>query len=367
MADDELAIIIEGRREGWPSGARTLTPCKPCREPNRRTYWFGAELGPDGTEIWFRIDSEAIHRMPERTPRDRAAFRREEERREGLVAELGKARLTGIRVKLPAETPDTKLASLPEGVSVARGRIEVRFNGAKEAMEWLYPLAHALINDYERFEELVDGGGEVVNESRKPWCRPRPRWRTDAPGSEPTSAVTGASSAAIVLPQMIAVAGPAATERFLEFFGGGSRTRGRGWRTRGRRGSSSGGARLEASGSKRSCRSTWPPTSGPSRGRPRPRSSTSRPSACSATGSSLSHPGEPRRGCQGAEARRHQGRDAGPLTDRGEEAPRAHRYRHFGRLARPGAPLRDALQLRGWRAARAAAALQLGARQASPD
>ena len=60
---------------------------------------------------------------------------------------------------LPAETLDAKLASLPEGVSVSRDRIEVRFNGAKEAVERLYALAYALVNDYERFEGLVDGGG----------------------------------------------------------------------------------------------------------------------------------------------------------------------------------------------------------------
>ena len=80
------------------------------------------------------------------------------------VTGLRKARLTGIRVTLPAETLDAKLASLPEGVSVSRDRIEVRFNGAKEALERLYALAYALVNDYERFEELVDGGvggGEV--------------------------------------------------------------------------------------------------------------------------------------------------------------------------------------------------------------
>ncbi len=28
-------------------------------------------------------------------------------------------------------------------------------------MEQLYALAHALVNDYERFERLVDGRGEV--------------------------------------------------------------------------------------------------------------------------------------------------------------------------------------------------------------
>ena len=33
-----------------------------------------------------------------------------------------------------------KLANLPEGVSVARGRIEVRFDGAEEALARLFAL-----------------------------------------------------------------------------------------------------------------------------------------------------------------------------------------------------------------------------------
>ena len=44
----ELAIVIEGRREDWPRGARTLTPHDPIQEPNGRTLWFGADLDPDG-------------------------------------------------------------------------------------------------------------------------------------------------------------------------------------------------------------------------------------------------------------------------------------------------------------------------------
>ena len=102
-----------------------------------------------------------------RKHRGRAAFRVEEERRQRLVDELRKARLTGIRVKLPVESLGAKLASLPEGVTVERDRIEVRFDGAKNAVEQLYALAHALLNDYERFEALVDrgaAGGEVVTE-----------------------------------------------------------------------------------------------------------------------------------------------------------------------------------------------------------
>ena len=67
----ELAVVIEGTREDWPGGARTLTPRYPTREPNG-TFWFGAEL-PAGDQVWFRIAEDGIGRMPEKTPRDRGA------------------------------------------------------------------------------------------------------------------------------------------------------------------------------------------------------------------------------------------------------------------------------------------------------
>jgi hypothetical protein len=44
------------------------------------------------------------------------------------------------------------------GVTVARGRIEVQFDGARDAVGRLFALAQALTNDYERFEDLVGGG-----------------------------------------------------------------------------------------------------------------------------------------------------------------------------------------------------------------
>ena len=69
-----------------------------------------------------------------RTYRQRAAFRGEEERRTRLVAALRQARLTGIRVAVPIEALEARLAGLPEGVSVEPGRIEVRFSGAQDAV-----------------------------------------------------------------------------------------------------------------------------------------------------------------------------------------------------------------------------------------
>ena len=64
-------ITIEGKRTDWPGGARTLLPRDPSREPNGQTFWFGAEIDPDGCQVWFRITSEALRRMREETPRAR--------------------------------------------------------------------------------------------------------------------------------------------------------------------------------------------------------------------------------------------------------------------------------------------------------
>ena len=68
----EPAIRSVQERVVSPGGARTLTARDPTREPNG-TFWFGAELGPDGDQVWFRIAEEAIGRMPEKTPRARGA------------------------------------------------------------------------------------------------------------------------------------------------------------------------------------------------------------------------------------------------------------------------------------------------------
>ena len=99
-----------------------------------------------------------------------------------------------------------RLASLPEGVSIARDRIEVRFCGAQEAVARLYALAQVLTNDYERFETLVGRGrGVGMSEALMPAYSGPPVTRRG-------------ETAAIVLPQLIVAAGPVAVERFLEFF-----------------------------------------------------------------------------------------------------------------------------------------------------
>ena len=115
---------------------------------------FGAEL----TGCTLTLPRTELLRQL-RMYRKRGVFRAEEQRRDRLLTELRKARLTGIRVPVEAEALQGRLSGLPDGVLVERDRIEVRFDGGKEAVARLYALAQALVNDYERFEELVGGSG----------------------------------------------------------------------------------------------------------------------------------------------------------------------------------------------------------------
>ena len=77
----------------------------------------------------------------------RYPFRHEETRRERVVTEIRRARLTGIRVAVPVEALEARLSGLPAGVTVEPDRIEVRFGGAQEAVGRLFALAQALVND----------------------------------------------------------------------------------------------------------------------------------------------------------------------------------------------------------------------------
>ena len=131
--------------------------CSACRGRGRRTLMrtFGAELVGASPVSLRRTDSScgSCGRTGSGPP---SAARRT--RRTRLVAELRQARLTGIRVAVPREALEARLAGLPDGVSVEPGRIEVRFRGAQDAVGRLFALAQALTHDYEQFEALVEGG-----------------------------------------------------------------------------------------------------------------------------------------------------------------------------------------------------------------
>ena len=216
-----------------------------------------AQLRGGARRIVARPAAERSSCGSSRSYRARAAYRHEEQRRARLVTELRQARLTGIRVAVPVEALEARLAGLPEGVTVEPGRIEVRFAGAKEAVVKLFALAQALTGDYERFEDLV-GKGETVGMSEALVPAPSAgRVEIERPGA-----------AAVALPAVIVDAGPAAVERFLEFFAAAIAN----GRTRAAYGRAAGqflapGAARGASRCGRSRRSTSPPTSGRTRDR----------------------------------------------------------------------------------------------------
>ena len=114
---------------------------------------FGAEL----TGSIRTLPRPALLRQLRRLQQT-ATFRGEGARRDRVLTALRQARRTGIRVPVPVETLQGRLACLPAGVSVRRDRIEVRVTSAKDAVAKLFALAQALTNDYDRFETLIEGG-----------------------------------------------------------------------------------------------------------------------------------------------------------------------------------------------------------------
>ena len=149
--------------------------------------------------------SELLRQL--RKYRARAAYRGEEQRRARLVSELRTARLTGIRIAVPVEALEARLAGLPEGrdgrAGPDRGAVRGREGGRGEAVR-------AGAGADERLRAVRDDrrqGGEVgMSEALAPVVA------VDRPE------IARPGAAAVVLPEVIVDAGPAAVERFLEFF-----------------------------------------------------------------------------------------------------------------------------------------------------
>ena len=87
-------------------------------------------------------------------------FDRESRRRERLDHAVDEIRRyqAAARVKLPvpADVQNRKLADLSAGVALGPGHLHVEFSGAEELLGKLYELAQAASNDYDRFCATVD-------------------------------------------------------------------------------------------------------------------------------------------------------------------------------------------------------------------
>ena len=150
-----------------------------------------------------------------RRHRKRAAFRGEQTRRERVVAEIRKARLTGIRVAVPVEALEARLSGLPAGVTVEpgpdRGALRRRAGRRRAALR-AGPGADERLRAVRGARRGGRGGrrrgrGEGMSEALVPVAEPVDVARTDP-----------AQRVELVLPQVIVDAGPAAVGKFLEFF-----------------------------------------------------------------------------------------------------------------------------------------------------
>ena len=163
---------------------------------------FGAELA-GSSRVLRRAD---LLRQLKRL-RGRAAFRIETERRTRVLAELRQARLTGIRVAVPVESLEARLGGLPEGVTVEpgpdRGAVRGGEGGRGEALR-AGPGADGRLRALR--DARREGGDVGMSEALVP---APPAGRAE---------VAPRGGAAVALPAVIVDAGPAAVERFLEFF-----------------------------------------------------------------------------------------------------------------------------------------------------
>ena len=87
----------------------------------------------------------------------------ERQRRRRLADSLEKLRRERldqprVLVEAPVAVLNQRLEGLPEGVSVKRGEITVRFQTSQQALEKLLALAMAIGNDTDRFEQLTTVG-----------------------------------------------------------------------------------------------------------------------------------------------------------------------------------------------------------------
>ena len=118
----------------------------------RRAVALMHEFGAQALGHALVLERETLIRQLTVLRRGRA-FHREIDRRVHLVAALRRARADRVRVPVPKGTSAVQLDGLPDGVVITPGRIEVRFSDAREAVQRLYTLAQALLNDFDAFEE----------------------------------------------------------------------------------------------------------------------------------------------------------------------------------------------------------------------
>ena len=110
----------------------------------------------------FFVDRLALIRQLEGV-RDGEAFQTERARRNRLAQDLERTQqlAPGRKVKIAAaeDVRDRRLADLPAGIHLQPGELRIEFFGTEDLLRHLFELSQAILNDYKRFQEIVEESG----------------------------------------------------------------------------------------------------------------------------------------------------------------------------------------------------------------
>jgi hypothetical protein len=84
----------------------------------------------------------------------------ERERRTRLADELEKTRRLApgrkVRIDTAADVRERVLADLPAGIHLRPGELRIEFFGAEDLLRHLFELSQAMVNDFGRFQKVVE-------------------------------------------------------------------------------------------------------------------------------------------------------------------------------------------------------------------
>jgi hypothetical protein len=108
----------------------------------------------------FIIDRQVLLNQL-RARRSHADFEFEQARRLKVVEELERLRKLspGRKVRIPVQPKvlDNRLADLPPGIHLKPGVLRLEFTGTEDLLRNLFELSQAILNDYRRFKEIIEG------------------------------------------------------------------------------------------------------------------------------------------------------------------------------------------------------------------
>jgi hypothetical protein len=107
----------------------------------------------------FFIDRPALIAYLERLA-EGAEFSQEHRRRSRFAEDLERTRKLSpgkkIRIAAAPDVRDRRLAGLPAGIHLRPGELRIEFFGTEDLLRHLFELSQAILNDYKRFQEIVE-------------------------------------------------------------------------------------------------------------------------------------------------------------------------------------------------------------------